>query len=141
MDVSTFKFAVILNKKLDPGIVMNAASHMTASLVAKATPEQKEQMFFVDYRDADDQIHPISGLSLILLKADNSNKIRTARTEAIDKQILSVDFTSTMTQDTYVEQMERTAATKEIDLEYWGLALFGHRQIIESITKKFSLWR
>ena len=46
-----------------------------------------------------------------------------------------------MTQDTFVEQMARTQATREEDLDYWGLCVFGPRQDVDRITRKFSLWR
>ena len=31
-----FKFVVILNKKLDPGVALNAAAHMVAALMDRA---------------------------------------------------------------------------------------------------------
>jgi hypothetical protein len=46
-----------------------------------------------------------------------------------------------MTQDKFVEQMARTQATREEDLDYWGLGVFGPRQAVDPITRKFSLWR
>ena len=135
------KFVVVLNKKIDHGIAINAASHMVAALMSKANGETREQMKFVDYVDGDGQIHCVSGLSLIVLRADNSNKIRKARSMAIENRLLHVDFTESMTGDTYVEQMERTANTPEKDLNYYGLCLFGLKEKIDSITLKFSLWR
>lgn len=40
-------------------------------------------MSFVDYLDADGNVHPVSALSLMVLSARNFNQIRTARLEAI----------------------------------------------------------
>jgi len=135
------KFVVLLNKKLDPGVVLNATAHMVASLMATAGAEQKEQMKFMDYVDADGHAHPVSGLSLIVLRADNSNKIRSARQRAREAGLLCVDFTESMTGDTYREQMQRTAATPESELNYYGICLFGPRHEIDGITSRFSLWR
>ena len=72
---STHKFVIVLNKRLEPGVALNACAHMVAALVARATEEQRRQMMIVDYLDADNGKHPISGLSLIVLRADNSNQI------------------------------------------------------------------
>ncbi len=138
---TTHKFVVVLNKKIDAGVVINAASHMAACLAAKASDEDRENMMFVDYIDADGGKHPVSALSLVVLRADNANQIRKARDGAIEKNILFVDFTETMTKDTYVEQMERTKQVKESELEYWGLCLFGNKDDLSQITGKFSLWR
>jgi Protein of unknown function (DUF2000) len=135
------KFVVLLNKKIEAGIAMNAAAHMAACLVAKASPSDREKMMFIDYIDADGNQHPSSGLSLIVLKADNSNKIRTARELAKEKQILFVDFLQSMTGDTYVEQLDKTKLLKEAELEYFGLCLFGNKEVIDTITGKFSMWK
>ena len=140
-DSPQYKFVVLLNKKLDPGIALNATSHMVASLMAKAGPAERENMKFLDYVDADGQVHPVSGLSLIVLRADNSNKIRTARQRAVENNILYVDFTESMTGDTYKEQMERTSFLQESDLNYYGLCMFGVKEEIDAVTSKFSLWR
>ena len=140
-DSLQYKFVVLLNKKLDPGVVLNASAHMVASLMAKAGASERENMKFLDYEDADGQVHPVSGLSLIVLRADNSNKIRTARQRAREDNILYVDFTESMTGDTYIEQMERTKALQESGLNYYGICMFGIKDKIDAITSKFSLWR
>lgn len=138
--VTTHKFCVVLNKKLEPGVALNAASHMAACLVAGADEATREEMLFVDYVDGDGNVHPVSGLSLVVLKAKNSNQIRDARAKAIEAGIPFVDFTESMTQGTYVEQMERTRALKEAELEYWGFCIFGRKTAVDPITGKFSLW-
>jgi len=138
---TSHKFVLVLNKKIDLGVALNAAAHMAASLVNRASEDDRKQMMFVDYVDADGGMHPVSALSLVVLRADNSNKIRQAREAALEKGILFVDFTETMTKDTYVEQMQRTRATASDDLEYWGICLFGRKSDLDLITGKFSLWR
>jgi hypothetical protein len=135
------KFVVLLNKKLPTGVALNAASHMAACLVGRATESEREQMMFLDYIDGNNNAHPTSGLSLIVLRADNSNKIRQAREAAKQANITCIDFLESMTGDSYVEQMERTKQLKEDELEYYGLCLFGEKEALDGITRKFSLWR
>jgi len=98
-------------------------------------------MSFVDYHDADGNVHPVSALSLVVLSAKNSNQVRTARFEAIRGGLPYTDFTESMTKDTFVEQMDRTRALREEDLDYWGVCMFGLKEAVDPITRKFSLWR
>lgn len=136
-----YKFVVVMNKKIESGVAINAAAHMVACLVARASEEDRKNMMFVDYLDATGLKHPVSALSLIVLKAKNSNQIRKARELGVEKCVHFVDFLETMTDDTYVEQMERTKALKEEELDYWGIALFGLKKDLDLITGKFSMWR
>lgn len=140
-DVTTHKFVAVLNKKVEPGKVMNALAHMSIGLVAGATPAEIELMGFGDYMDKDGGRHPsISKNSYVILRADNSNQIRTARNAALAKGIRCTDFTSTMQEGTYVEQLERTTKTSEAELEYYGVCLFGEIGEVSEITRKFRLW-
>lgn len=138
---TTHKFVIVLNKKVELGPALNACAHMAATLVARADDDTRKHMSFVDYEDADGGIHPVSALSLVVLSAKNSNQIRTARLEAINTGLPYVDFTESMTKDTFVEQMARTKELREEELDYWGLCIFGRKELIDPITKKFSLWR
>jgi len=136
----THKFVAILNKKIPVPNLMNALGHMAAGLSA-SYPNILE-MRFDSYIDKDEGNHKsISDNPFIILSADNSNKIRTLRNILIEKGIHFVDFTSTMTVGTYVEQQQRTKETPELELEYYGLCLFGEINQVNELTRKFSLWR
>lgn len=140
-NVTTHKFTVVLNKNLETGVALNAAAHLAAGLVSRADESTREQMRFIDFTDKDGGIHPaISALSLIVLRA-TSNEIRKVRNEAKMRHVLFTDFTRTMTGDTYVEQLERTKATAELELEYYGICLFGEKIVLDEFTRKLSLWR
>lgn len=134
------KFVAVLNKKIAPGSLMNALGHMGAGLVGSypSIPEMR----FGSYVDQNGNDHKsISDHPFIILSADNSNQIRNLRKELIAAGTHFVDFTDTMTVGTYVEQKERTKATPEEQLEYYGICMFGDKQTISQLTKKFSLWR
>ncbi|GGI78365.1 DUF2000 family protein [Legionella impletisoli] len=60
---------------------------------------------------------------------------------SLAENILLNDFTDTMTIGTYQEQIERTAETKEDNLIYYGIVLFGNWEKVTQLTKKCSLWR
>ncbi|HHJ0490129.1 TPA: DUF2000 domain-containing protein [Legionella pneumophila] len=132
------KLVAVLNKRIEPGKVMNALAHMCIGLGAVIG---KKELRLTNYRDADGGSHPyISEIPFIIL-CENSNKIRTLRQNALSKNVLFNDFTDTMTVGTYQEQIERTAQVKESDLIYYGIVLFGDWDVVTELTRKCSLWR
>ncbi len=139
-DILQNKFVAVLNKKIPPGTLMNALGHMAAGL-AGSYPDRAE-LRLDTYVDKDGGEHKnISDNPFIILSADNSNQIRNLRNELIAAGIVFTDFPSTMTVGTFAEQKERTSATPEIELEYYGICAFGDKITLSQLTKKFSLWR
>ena len=133
------RFIAVLNKKIDTGKLMNALGHMTAGLAGGNN--LSSELCLLQYEDKDGGKHPnISHFPFIILKADNSNQIRTVRNEAIKRGIFFCDFTSTMTIGTSEEQVNSTKNTPELELEYYGICLFGETIILREFTKKFSLF-
>lgn len=140
MSIEPFKnkLVAVLNKSIETGKVMNALAHMCIGLGAAI---EKEALRLTDYRDADGGSHPfISEIPFIIL-AENSNKIRKLRNEAMTNKILFNDFTDTMTTGTYKEQIARTLQVQEEKLIYYGIVLFGEWNKVTELTKKYSLWR
>jgi len=139
-DENSKRFIAILNKKIEIGRLLNALGHMTAGLAGGSG--KTEEMCFLQYQDKDNGQHPnISHFPFIVLKADNSNQIRTIRNEAIKRNIAFSDFTSTMTIGTSQEQQDATMNTKESDLDYFGICLFGTTAELKEFTGKFSLFK
>lgn len=139
-DEQSRRFIAILNKKVEPGKLMNALGHMTAGLAGGY--EKRDELCLLRYEDKDGGAHPnISHYPFIVLQADNGNQIRTVRAEALQRGIPFTDFTATMTVGSSAEQQERTRATPEAELEYYGICLFGDSATLREFTKKFSLFR
>ena len=138
-DEHSKRFIAILNKKVEIGKLLNALGHMTAGLAGGFG--KQEEMCFLEYQDKDGGKHPnISHFPFIVLKTDNSNQIRTVRTEALSRGIPFTDFTSTMTIGSSIQQQENTRQTVEGELEYFGICLFGETAVLKEFTKKFSLF-
>ena len=132
------KLVAVMNEKIEPGVIMNALAHMCIGFGSEIG---REPLRLTNYIDADGGSHPcISEMPFMILKA-NSNKLRGLRQAAIEGGIKFVDFTHTMTTGTYVEQVERTKQTKEAELTYYGIVLFGEWDKVTELTRKFSLWR
>ncbi len=127
-----------MNEKIETGVIMNALAHMCIGFGSEIG---KEPLRLTNYIDGDEGSHPsISEMPFMILKA-NSNKIRTLRQAALQAGIKCVDFTDTMTIESYIEQLERTKQTKEADLIYYGIVLFGSWDKVSELTRKFSLWK
>lgn len=139
-DETKYRFVAVLNKKAELGRLLNALGHMTAGLVGAHT--DKIDFCFLEYKDAGGGTHPsISHFPFIVLKADNSNQIRTLRNELIARELPFNDFTSTMTVGTSEEQQEATRCTPEAELEYFGICTFAETETLKALTKKFQLFR
>ncbi|MPW36592.1 DUF2000 domain-containing protein [Vibrio sp. B1Z05] len=133
------RFIAVLNKKMDLGRTLNVLGHISVGL---SNSLNASETAYVDYHDKDGNIHPnLSHFPFIVLKADNSNKIRKVREEALARGIKFVDFTSTMIDGGSEIQQQVTNDTAEADLEYLGISLFGNTEELREFTKKFSLYR
>ncbi len=134
------RFVAVLNRKIETGRIMNALGHMTAGLAGGSG--RADEMCFVQYPDKSGSAHSnISHFPFIVLKADNSNKIRIVRNECIARGIPFSDFVSTMTLGTTQEQQNATLSTSEEDLEYFGIVMFGATDVLKEFTGKFSLYQ
>jgi hypothetical protein len=132
------KMVAVLNEKIDSGVVMNALAHMSIGLGSHIGTEKLK---LTEYIDADGHLHPyISSMPFMILKG-NSNKIRALQQAARELNIAFADFTDTMTVGTYIEQIERTKHTKDENLIYYGIVLFGPWDKVSELTRKFSLWK
>ncbi|MEK7672791.1 MAG: DUF2000 domain-containing protein [Patescibacteria group bacterium] len=138
-DENSKRFIAVLNKKIETGRLMNALGHITAGLAGASG--QNEEMCFLDYKDKDGGVHPhISHFPFIVLKADNSNKIRTVRNECIARSIPFSDFIDPMTIGSSQDQLNASAGTPEAELEYYGIVMFGSTLELKEFTGKFSLF-
>ena len=139
-DENSKRFIAVLNKKIEMGRLLNALGHMAAGIVARVG--DADSLSFLEYRDNDDGIHPcISHFPFIVLKADNSNKLRKLRAELIAHKFPFTDFTDTMIVGTSQAQLSATAERKEAELEYFGVCTFGNTKELKELTGKFSLFR
>ncbi|MEZ8603775.1 DUF2000 domain-containing protein [Vibrio splendidus] len=138
-DESQKRFIAVLSKKMDLGRTLNVLGHLSVGL---SNQLESDETCYVDYEDLDDNVHPnLSHYPFIVLKADNSNKLRKVRDEAFSRGIKFTDFTSSMIEGGSAEQQQRTKEIKEEDLEYLGVCLFGDTDILREFTKKFSLYK
>lgn len=134
----THKLVAIINKDLQSGVALNSLAHMTIGLGASLG---KQTLRLDDYKDKEGNSYPnISQMPFIILRG-KSGEIKKAIKSARELNIVYGAFVNTMTGGTYQEQIANTAQTPEEQLTFFGCVLYGPIEQINSITKKFSLWR
>ena len=133
----TKKFVAVLNKKIETGRAINALGHMTIGLLSQLSTEEAQA---INYQDKDGGAHIGSKLPFIILKAKNSNKISTLRQQLIEKNIPFASFNNCMIAKSWSEQVDISKNTPEQDLEYFGVCMYGDKETLDELTKKFSLF-
>lgn len=137
----TFKLVALINKRLESGVAMNALAHATAAAVNLAGQKGRESLKFLNFVDAEGQLYPgISARSFIILRGTDAD-IRKLCASAMAAGLPFAAFTNTMTGGTYFEQLERTKVTHTQDLVFYALVALGNAEVLNPLTKKFSLWR
>ena len=133
------KLVAVVNKQIEMGVAMNALAYMCLGFGAHMGPSD---LHLMDYENADGFIYPnISKMPFIILREKNSNKIGSLLLKAKEAGIQYSVFTNTMTEGTWEDQKARTLATKPEEIIFYGIVLFGPKEIVTEMTKKLSLWR
>lgn len=133
------KLVAIVNKQIEPGVVMNAVAHMCLGFGAQMG---SSDLYLMDYQNGDGFVYPnISKMPFIILREKNSNKLATLLMKAREAGLHYSAFTNTMTEGTWEEQEARTLAAKSEDIIFYGVVLFGPVEIVSELTRKLSLYR
>ena len=133
------KLVAVVNKKIEMGVAMNALAHMCLGFGAHMGASD---LHLMNYENADGFIYPnISKMPFIILQEQNSNKIRNLLIKAKEAGIQYSVFTNTMIEGTWEDQKARTLATTSEEIIFYGIVLFGPKEIVTEMTKKLSLWR
>lgn len=136
--MSDRKCVIIVNETLPVGIVANTVAVLTLS-IGKKHPE----MVGYDLVDSDGYIHNgITTLPIPVLKAgDKIGKIRTALKQHHESltiiDVISATST-TRTYDEYAQVMKNTAAE---ELQYYGVAIYGPKKLVNQHAGSFGLLR
>ncbi len=132
------KLVALVNKDIDVGVAMNGVAHMVLGFGAS----HNRDLFRLDnYQDKDGNIYPNISQAPFMILRGKSGEIRKAVRVAREQNISYGVFLDTMTGGTYLEQLERTQATPEEELVFYGAVLCGPWDAVSQMTKRFSLYR
>jgi hypothetical protein len=139
INVSENKCVLIIDESMPLGTIANTAAVLSASL-GKLRPE----MIGVDLPDCDGYTHQgITTMAIPVLKGNGPLlKRMRAQLKEFDPGLLVVDVTSaTRTTKCYEEYAAVLRQTPADEIEYLGLALFGEKKIVNSLTGNLGLLR
>jgi hypothetical protein len=135
----TRKFVVVLNKSYDVSRLLSALGHVSAGLAGNSG--LADEMKFITYEDKSGQTYPnISEWSFVVLKGKGSH-IRKFREGLLAKQMKYACYLDTMLSGGSEVQQAATKEKPAEECEMLALATFGDAAILDSLTKRFSLWR
>ncbi len=133
------KCVLILDETMPPGILANTAAVLSASL-GKLCPE----MIGCDLPDRSGYMHRgITTIAMPILKGNPSllRRMRRQLTE-FEPDLLVVDLISaTRTTKSYEEYAVVLKQSSDEEVEYLGLALYGDKKTITSLTGSLGLLR
>lgn len=134
------KFVVVLNKNYDLARLTSGMGHVTAGLVGSLSNDV-ESLSFLEYESADGQKFPwISDWPFIVLRG-RGGQIKTLRESLGEKSLPCVVYLDTMLEGGTEVEMAATKSRNLEDLDVLALSTFGDREVIDGLTKKFSLWQ
>lgn len=133
------KFICVLNKKTPTPLAMNALAHVTVGLASMLSDGERDLLEYVSRTGEFTSL--ISRWPFIVLQAKNSNQLRQLQQSCSIKNLPFNAFTSSMVGASAMEQISKTAALDEEQLEFWAVAVFGTALDLAEPTKRFSLYK
>lgn len=134
-----YKWVAVCNRKVQLPQLLNSVAHLALGMRAHCNDDVTG--FFHNYEDSDAKLmSAISHWPIIVLQANNGNQLRTLRAAALAAGIPCQAFADTMLGQSAEDQLRRTKATGEDNLEYFAVLLFGKTEELQVLVKKFSLF-
>lgn len=134
------KFVAVINRKHPTPVVLNALAHTTFGLSGIAGVGN-----LLDYQnDACDFAAKIDESPFIILEAKNSNQLRVLLSnvkETSSTRIAYNVFTTSMIGPSAAAQLEATRTERDEALDFVVVVIFGAREGVEALTKRFSLFK
>lgn len=132
------KLIAIVNKEIEPGVVMNALAHASLAFGAKFG---ESELFLNNYSDKNKEFNwGISGMPYIILRG-SSNEIKKSILKAKECGVFQLAFTDTMTLcGGHEEQIKHTAEKTIEEFIYYCGVLYGDFEKVKEITKRLSLF-
>lgn len=135
-----YKCVIVADEALPAGVLANTAAILGMTL-GSCVPESVGK----DVADASGKLHRgITMLPVTVLKADGQI-LRALREKLFShkyEDLFTVDFSNVAQRNmVYSEYIEDAACTPECDFVYLGLAVWGSKKKINSLTGSLGLWR
>lgn len=133
------KMVIIVRSDLELWQVLNTAAHCSAYLGHKIQDNFDTGESFT----TNDGIkHPRNTQYAIVTLSTKPGKFVNLIEKIRNENLLHIGFIKEMIDTTDDKEIEKLISQKtEQDVEYLGIGVFGEKEILDSITKKLSLWK
>jgi len=133
------KFVAVINRQQPLPIILNALAHTAFGMSGKGAAVGN----LLDYRNSATCFEAkIDEYPFIILEAKNSNQLKTLTANVVEnRHIVYNVFTTSMIGASAQEQREATLTATDESLDFVVVAVFGAREDVEPLTKKFSVLR
>lgn len=134
------KYIAVLNKKMPLTSQMNALAHSSLGMPFMENLPQNTFSTFTDKEGTDTSV--LTDYPFIILSAKNSNQLRNFHKQLLAAKIPCNAFFSNMIDGgTVTEQLATIQQSALEELEYVAVITYGSDEILNPLTKKFSLYR
>ncbi|WP_336012079.1 DUF2000 domain-containing protein [Acinetobacter calcoaceticus] len=131
------KYVVVINKKHSIPTIMNSITHISYGI----TKEINDLSNILNYENSDLGLSAqISEYPFIILETNNSNQLLKLIQTAKDTDGVKLNFFSTsMLGYSAEDQINATKIATLAELDFVSVILFGTKEIVDPLTKKYSL--
>lgn len=133
------KFVAVINRRHTLAVILNALAHAAYGMSGKGASLGN----LLEYKNtATGFVAKIDEHPFIILEAKNSTQVQAVMARAMELPSLSYNvFTTSMLATSADAQLKATLDSTEESLDFVLAVLFGTREDLEPITKRFSLFR
>ena len=136
------KYVAIVNKKIEAPKLMNAIAHTALGFALKYPEEHQNIPFSQFMAEGGAKASFLTDHPFIILSSKNSSQLHKAHSEAMAKGIMYSAFFEPMSTHLSIEAQQKVVQEASLaDLEYFALILYGSKDELDGITKKFSLYK
>lgn len=131
------KIYVVVNKNHEIFTLFNSVCHLTAGIANSV----KELPFHCYNNEESGFMANISHYPIVVLKGNNSNQLKSLIEKCHQEKVHYNFFTTTMISNSASQQKADTLNTPLEQLDFVAVALYGERESLLPLTKKFSVFK
>jgi hypothetical protein len=134
------KVVALLSETLEPGIAMNVVGHLSMAIASAAGPEIMGRSPLVD--GSGTQHLGISRYAIVIKKAKPAQVRQAVELARGVPGLLVADFPGPMLETGHDDELAAAlAGAAEPGLTYLGAMVYGESAAVDSVCRKYSLWR
>ncbi|KXK27442.1 MAG: hypothetical protein TR69_WS6001000319 [candidate division WS6 bacterium OLB20] len=135
------KFVIVLREGLEEWQRLNTIGHITALLGSELGHNNMTTRARFELA-GDATIKANSQYPIIVMKAKSATQLFNLLEKAEQQKVEIMPYVMDMIEHNLDEPLARSLSQKQKqDLDYLGIGLFGNSRDIDTLTKKFSLWK